>query len=306
MQGEVMKSQNQVVGKGLAVIMVTAALFLGVGCAKKSDGFASDTNTGGSGDTTNNAPPAVVVPRDTDGPRGAEFAAGATAALTPVDSNNARLTEYVATHPLNAPTDLRISVKLQEIATNQYGGDVYISYYDNGQYYTGHFNTDSQQNPGSGTVYPNYYHAFYNNWFTWNGAPAFHGFFSDSYGAIMLVVDKAIDQGDGLGAAEVSGSIWFKNYPNNQAYPNQQNIPCWYITAGPYDCRTLLVPGGWETDGKLDPVSALIPTQSKYYTPKSTHPYQPEEPARGWRKLGTFTGLNKAKAFQPLVVDSAE
>lgn len=300
-----MKSQNQMVGKGFAVIMVTAALFLGVGCAKKSDGFASDTNTDAAPATpTDNAPPAVVVPRDTDGPRGAGFAAGATAALDNVDT--ARLTEYVATHPLNAPSDVRISVKLQEVATNQYGGDVYISYYDNGQYYTGHFTTGDGKNPSSGTVYPGWNHAFYNNWFTWNGAPAFHGFFADSYGAVMLVIDKVLDQNDGLGSGEVSGSIWFRNYPNNQAYPNPQNIPCWYITAGPYDCRTLLVPGGYSTDGRIDPVSALLPTQSKYYTPKSTHPYQPETPARGWKKLGTFTGLNKAKAFEPMVTDAAE
>jgi len=292
-----MKSQNQVVRKGLAVTMLTVALVLGVGCAKKSDGFASDTETAAT-PPVDNAPPVVATPRDTDGPRGSGFASGATAALENVSIS--RLTEYVATHPVNEPTDLRISVKLKEVAANQYGGDVYISYLDNGQYYTGHFNTGEGANPGSGTRFPNWKHAFYNNWFTFNGSPVFHGFFADSYGAIMVVIDKVIDQGDGAGAAELAGSIWFKNYPNNQAYPNPQGIPCWYITAGPYDCRTLLVPGGWETDGQLDPISALIPTQSKYYTPKSTHPYQPEEAARGWRKLGTFTGLNKDKAFEPL------
>jgi hypothetical protein len=195
-------------------------------------------------------------------------------------------------------------VKLQESSYNQYSGDVYISYLDNGQYYTGHFNTDEDSNPGSGTVFPNWGHAFYNNWFTWQGKPVFHGFFSDSYGAIMLVVDSVIDQGDGSGASEVAGSIWYKNYPNNQAQPNPQNIPCWYITAGPYDCRTLLVKGGWQDDGMIDPVSALLPTQSLYYTPTSSHPYQPAEPARGWKKLGTFTGLNKAKAFAPMATDT--
>lgn len=290
-----MKSQNQMVRKGIAVTALTAALFLGVGCAKKSDGFSSDTNTPGGGN--NNAPPVVNTPRDTDGPRGSGFAAGATAALQMTSLE--RLTAYVATHPLNAPTDLRISVKLKESAYNQYSGDVYISYQDNGQYYTGHFNTDDGANPSSGTVYPNWNHAFYNNWFMWQGKPVFHGFFSDSYGAIMLVIDQVIDQGDGSGSSELAGSIWFKNYPNNQALPNPQNIPCWYITAGPYDCRTLLVSGNG-SDGRLDPISALVPTQSLYYTSKSTHPYQPEEPARGWRKLGTFSGLNKAKAFEPM------
>ncbi len=293
-----MKSQNQMVRKGVVLSLLTAALFLGVGCAKKSDGFSSDTTT----NTNTNTTPTVDTPRDTDGPRGADFAAGATATLDNVSLS--RLTEYVATHPLNNPTDLRISVKLQEVATNQYGGTVYISYYDNGQYYTGTFSTGEGQNPSSGTVYPNWKHAFYNNWFTWAGKPAFHGFFADSYGAVMLVIDNVIDQGDGAGASELSGSIWFKNFPNTQAYPNPQGIPCWYITSGPYDCRTLLVSGGYKTDGKIDPVSALIPTQSLYYTPTSTHPYQEAAPARGWRKLGTFTGLNKAKAFTGMTVDS--
>jgi hypothetical protein len=190
-------------------------------------------------------------------------------------------------------------VKLKEISTdaNQYAGTVFISYFDNGRYYTAEFTTNDQNNPGSGTQFPGWNHAFYNNWFTWQGKPVFHGFFADSYGAIMLVIDDMIDLGDGGGAAQLSGSIWFKNYPNNQAQPNPQSIPCWYITAGPYDCRTLLVPGGWGSDGIIGPVSALTPDQSKYWTSRSSHPYHEEDPRRGWRKLGSFTKLDKAKAF---------
>lgn len=297
-----MKSQNLKVGKGIAVTMVTLALFFGVGCAKKSDGF--DSSTAETPATpTDSTPVAPTTPRDSDGPRGSDFAAGATAALDNVTI--ARLTEYVATHPVNDPKDLRISVKLQEVEYNQYAGDVYISYYDNGQYYTGHFTADDERNPSSGTKYPNYHHAFYNNWFTYGGKPVFHGFYSDSYGAVMLVIDNVIDQGDGAGSAELSGSIWFKNYPNNQALPNPQSIPCWYITSGPYDCRTFLQAGN-DGDGNLNPISALIPTQSQWYTPTSSHPYQPAEPARGWRKLGTFTGLNKTKAFLPMETEATE
>ncbi len=291
-----MTTQQQLKKKGLAISLLAASLMLSVACAKKSDGGGSSTP---DGTTTSPTTPGTPTVRDVDGPRGAGFAAGATAALQ-IDSM-AALTSYVATHPVNNPQDIRISVKLHDAGTNQYAGDIYISYYDNGQYYTGHFVTDDGQNPtgntaSSGTIYPGAKHAAYNNWFTWNGAAAFHGFYQDSYGAIMLIVDQAIDQGDGSGASEVSGSIWFKNFANSQAMANPQSIPCWFITQGPYDCRTFLVNNGKDY-GNINQTTALYPTQSQWYTSRSTHPYIPEEPARGWRRLGTFSGLNKGKAF---------
>ena len=288
-----MKTQSGLMQKGL-MASLAASLFLSVGCAKKGDGFSAESVTP--------AEPAVVsptTPRDTDGPRGAAFANGATAALT-IDSL-AALNTYVATHPVNNPTDVRISVKLKQVETNMYAGDIYISYYDNGQYYTGHFNASEGQNPTgntatSGTLYPGAKHAHYNNWFNWGGKPVFHGFFQDQYGAIMLIIDESVDLGDGSGAVDVGGSIWFKNFANAQAQYNPQGIPCWYILTGPYDCRTLLV-SGRNGDGDISSGSALYPTQSQFYTTKKRNPYIPEEPARGWRRLGTFSGLNKAKAF---------
>lgn len=287
-----MKTQNPRTQKGMALSFLAALVVLSVGCAKKSDGG------GGSSDPVPTTPSTTgntgTGGSDTDAARGSGFAAGATTALT-VDSA-AALTSYVGTHPVNSPKDTRISVKLLDDGSNRYSGDVYISYYDNGQYYTGHFTAQDVQNPSSGTNYPNWKQTAYNNWFSYSGGTRFHGFFQDSYGAVMLVVDSALNQNDGAGAAEVSGSIWFKNYPNSQAMPNNNNIPCWFISMGPYDCRTLLVPGDGEY-GIINQTSALYPTQSKFYTTKSTNPYIPEEPARGWRRLGTFSGLNRAKAF---------
>lgn len=292
-----MKSQNLKWRKLLAASLAAGALLGGIGCAKKGDGFSASTPTDSTTSTAdeNNAP--GVETRDVDGPRGSAFSAGATAFLSGTDL--ATLTSYVAIHPLNSPTDLKISVKLKEIATdaNQYAGTVFISYYDNGRYYTAEFTTDDLKNPDSGTLFPGWNHAFYNNWYSLNGKAVFHGFFQDSYGAVMLVIDDAIDQGDGAGATLVSGSVWFKNYPSNQAQINPQGIPCWFITAGPYDCRTLLVSGGWQGDGVVSSTSALTPDLSKYWTSRSTHPYHEEDPRRGWRKLGTFSNLNKAKAF---------
>lgn len=288
-----MKAQTRLMQKGL-IVSLAVSLLLSVGCAKKSDGFSAESITPGQ--------PAAVgpeTPRDTDGPRGTEFANGATAALQ-IDSLEA-LNTYAATHPVNNPQDVRISVKLKDVGSNMYAGDIYISYYDNGQYYTGHFAAGEGQNPSggtaaSGTLYPGAKHAHYNNWFSWGGKPVFHGFFQDQYGAIMLIIDESIDLGDGSGAMDVGGSIWFKNFANAQAQPNPQSIPCWYILTGPYDCRTLLI-DGMNGDGTISSGSALYPPQSKFYTSKKRNPYIPEEPARGWRRLGTFSGLNKSKAF---------
>jgi hypothetical protein len=288
-----MKTQNRLSHRG-SVLLLTAMLALTVGCAKKNDGDGG----GGGGEAS---PPAAVTPdapRDTDGSRGTDFADGATAALK-IDSL-AALSAYSVTHPVNNPQDLRISVKLKDIGSNQWAGTVLVSYYDNNQYYTGRFVTGEGNTPGSGTSFPNVKHAYYNNWFSFNGKPVFHGFYQDSYGAILFIVDQSLDQGDGSGASEVGGSIWFKNYAvTNTAYiprPDLNSIPCWFITLASYDCRTFLINDGSKY-GSLHPTTALYPTDSQFYTSRSTNPYIPEEPARGWRRLGTFSGLNKAKAF---------
>jgi hypothetical protein len=283
-------------------LLITLAL-LGQGCGSKGGGFqAEDAPV----DTTNLTP---NTPRETDGDRGSDFAAGATAAL---DVDMTMLAEYAVTHPLNYPTDIKLSVKLAPTASgvNAYAGQVSVSYYDNGQYYTGRFFAKNTTNVGS--RYNGWNQAYYNNWLIQTdpnspsfGKLVFHGFFEDQYGAIMLVIDDAIDQGDGLGAQEVTGSIWFKNHPNTQFARVNPSVPCWFVEVGPYDCRTLLVSGnkidwnnGKKVDvGRIDSSSAFLPTDSKFYTGTETNAYAIREPARGWKKLGTFSGLNKLKAF---------
>lgn len=148
-------------------------------------------------------------------------------------------------------------------------------------------------------MYPGWHHGTYNNWFVRNGKNVFHGFFQDDYGAVMIIVDDSVDQGDGSGATEVSGSIWFKNYPNTsytQGVQPLSTVPCWFRTTGPYDCRTFLVSGNYG-DGNISSTSALYPTESQYIQPTSLNAYAVQTPARGWTRLGTFTGLNKVKAF---------
>lgn len=184
----------------------------------------------------------------------------------------AEMNSFVMLHPLNAPYNYRLTVDLQDIGSGRYAGSVKVGYYDNGQYFEGVFESGSGYNQVS-------YHnldvgkseAEFNQWFMYGGKRVFHGFFQDAYGAVMLVIDDGIDLGDGGGLTMVSGSIWYKNFTTSYAYQSPEK--CWFIRIGPYDCRTFVGPGD------------VINTTSALY------------PGNGYRKLGTFTGLDKPRAF---------
>jgi hypothetical protein len=272
--------------KTVAFVVLLAGL--ASGCAKeKSGGTVAQvpspmTTLGGGGFSPE-------APRDTDLARGTEWQSGAITNLN-IDSVQA-LDYYAVTHVVNNPTDVKISVKLYDVGGNQYAGHVMVSYIDNNQFRTAKFITGNQTVArGTSHGHDGKNHAVYNKWFTWGGQNVFHGFYEDQYGALMIIVDRTIDQGDGGGANEVGGSIWFKNH-NISPAPRGQ-IPCWFIELGPYDCRTFLI-----NREDLVTTSALYPSQSLYFTPRSINPFVLEEPARGWRRLGTFNGLNRSRAF---------
>jgi hypothetical protein len=150
---------------------------------------------------------------------------------------------------------------------------------------------------GSSKNVQNLNHAAYNRWFSYGGQTVFHGFYADPYGAIMLVITGGLDLGDGNGISSLNGEIWFKNYYSSAAaynYPNPNGTPCWFLSLGQYECRTFLVNGD-SGYGNLVTTSALTPDQSQYTQNKNI--YVPATPARGWQKLGTFTGLNRIQGF---------
>ena len=250
--------------------LLAVMLVLGVACAKKGGDDSPPAAGGGTTTTT------TSEERDKDTPRGAEWNEGATAPFV-YESLNA-LNNYAISHAVNAPTDMRISVKTSNVGSGRYAGRVMISYYDNSQYHTASFTMEDQIIPkgiSDGHTGKNY--AEYNKWFTYKGKKVFHGFFADLYGAVMLIVTDSVDQGDGV-SSEYKGDIWFKNFSVSRA--SQGGIPCQFIELGPYDCRTFL------TDSEtLDTTSALKPSQSVY------------DGARGWQKLGTFSGLKPDTAF---------
>jgi hypothetical protein len=237
-----------------------------VGCSKKSSsGETATTPT----DTTE-TPAGGLTPPGGSGGSGSSSTATNEAVFSPVSFSE--MNSYVAIRPLNAPSDYKVVVDLQADAEGRYYGSVRIKYKDNGNQYEGVFNSGSGINsklPYSNSNYLKEY--VYNVWFDLNNQRVFSGFFQDQYGSVVLVIDgsSAVNQGDGQGGERLlSGQIWYKNFPYTQAVQGPER-KCWYITLGPYQCGS-------------SPVfykNALTPSDT-------------------YRKLGTFTGLSKNKAFK--------
>jgi hypothetical protein len=253
------------------ILPILALALLGVGC--------SSGKTENKTEETAAVPTDVYVPGDGDvvtppGSGGGSNTAANSVVFTPVSF--VEMNNYVATHPLNAPSDIRVTVENRNDGTNRFYGTVKISYMDNGYRYEGVFESGSDVNPYIKYSESNNLKEYaYNIWFnnpTNASQKVFTGFYQDTYGAIVLVVDgtQTINQGDGQGGEQtLTGSIWYKNFPTvtNVQGPLRK---CWYITLGPYDCRS-------------NPViykNGIYPTDT-------------------YRKLGTFTGLSKSKAFLP-------
>lgn len=99
-----------------------------------------------------------------------------------------------------------------------------------------------------------------------NGKTVFSAVFQDSLGALVIVIDNSLNQGDGQGTGTLSGSIYYKNFPQSHAAQSPYR-KCWFLT-GLYSCRA----------------SAVTDKTSLY-------------PGDGFIKLGTFSGLSKSMAF---------
>lgn len=189
---------------------------------------------------------------------------GGTASFVP--ESNEEFNLWVASHPVD-PKEIFINVNLKEVPTRgTYAGEIKIHYKHSTQNY------EATLKSGTKTYDGNDYFK-YNYWFNYQNKKVFSGFFEDLYGSIVLVVDQDLDLGDGGGASEIGGSVWYKNFKKSfAAYDAGASwsvvLPCWFRTIGPYDCRSFTV---------MDK-SALIPNNA-------------------YIKLGTFTNMNKLKAF---------
>ena len=194
--------------------------------------------------------------------------------------------------------NMRIYVDMEKAGAGAYyEGSVTLSY------------NDSERN----VPYTQFYsgendNARYNIWFRKNGKIAFHGFFQENEGSLILVVDRQTrvlqnpddsnsDNPDNLRG----GSIWIMMFRTtfrgttscsnrSQSYISEYNrslspfeerlpllselsVKCWFKTLGPYDCRT------WRSGDSVDPFKAIEPDDNCY------------------AKLGDFEGLDIPEAF---------
>lgn len=237
---------------------LAALALLASGCAKESKNNNVNNGNiiapGGAG----------VVPA----PIGAGTSTSSTG-ITFVPVSLAEMNTYVATRPLNYPTDFRIALNLQDNGQGRYSGDVRISYTDVGRRYEGVFTAENSLNVNlSGLRDSGVNDSTYNYWFMMGSNKVFSGFFEDDIGSIVLIIDNVVDQGDGQGGSSVSGQVWYRNFAQSLA-PKSPYRSCWFITSGPYNCRS----------NHVIQKSALYPTDS-------------------YRKLGSFSGYVKANAFQ--------
>lgn len=265
----------------IAALLMVLGLSL-LGCAKSKSDLS-----GSSLDPKVETPEGVTEPgreeTPTDGGALSEFKHGSTVEFVP--ESIAVMSQY-AMRSLDEPTNIKINVVLDNFGDGPYqnsygkvlsgaiGGYVKIAYDDGGERVVGKFSAGDHADD-----------ATYNRWFEHNGKEVFHGFFEDAFGSVVLVIDEVLDLGDGGNQNLVSGSVWFKNHRDTNA-PNPSNgcLPgfgcpntrCWFVKDGPYECRAFVV-GGYPNDE--------ICTNSRLY------------PNNGYRKLGEFSGLDRAKAF---------
>lgn len=249
----------------MLILILAGWALLGVGCGKKMHADTAPVAT--PPPVVNPTFPVEAPPGQGPGTPGDNWSYGDTVTFKP-DSLEIFNT-YVATHPLNNPTNVKLNVNLVDVGEGRFGGQVKIAYDDVGQHYEGYFAAGTGKNEKYTSYGTNrdvgHYHAHYNFWF--NGGSNFSGYFQDAYGAIVLVIDNVVNQGDAQGATYVSGSVWFLNFTQSLA-PQGSERYCWFIYDGPYECRSKTV---------MDKSSAY--------------------PSNGYRRLGTFTGLSRSKAF---------
>lgn len=260
------------------LVMISVAAFT-IGCGKKE-------SNSGAGIVYPNGGPYIPPPTSTPGPGGnpgyydgINWEYGGSANLT---VTAASLSAYLGYNVSNA-SNIRINLNLQHkpgVASastyhstkgevfNGYGGVVTIGFEVGSNKFEDRFS--SLVNP-NGMVKTDAENNKYNKWRLVDGK--WRGFFQDYYGAIVVIIDQVLDYGDGS-APMVSGEVWFKNHPQGINLGPLSPTSCWFVTTGPYDCRT------WKSGTKVDvESSSLYPTGD------------------GYTKLGRFNNLDGHKGF---------
>lgn len=260
------------------ILVALMGLLFGAGCASENSSVA-DPSIPGCVDVSCAYPGTPEPPRSSSS---GGYYTGSTATLQANLSALARM--FFNSNP-NSPTDIRINIDL-----NRSVDSVVVSFVDGGRVIEGAFGTvhPCAVNPQLaqqmmymfGVPCSGHSNNSHNGWVNQGGQLIWKGFFQDEYGAIVLVIDNNVTQGDGQPANILGGSIWFQNF--NRYYPNNPiqgpKKMCWEISLGPYDCRTFL------SGGKVSMTSSYYPTNRG---PDANVNYE---------KLGDFTGIIRNEA----------
>lgn len=226
------------------IALTTLTVALATGCSKSTsnkDAAASPQST----------IPIIVDPNfpvGGDG-TGVTYSNGSTSTFKPVSL--AMMNEYVYTRPLNNPTNYKININLTTPGAGIYGGEVSISYVDNGITYNGIFKSGLGKNASYTGMYDNgKWESEYNFWFRFNNTTNFSGYFEDEFGAIVIVLEPQSPTGGGNDAEPVTttkykGKVYFKNFLDKDGKPvfgpHSPYRACWFTYQGPYDCRSNIV-----------------------------------------------------------------
>lgn len=177
-----------------------------------------------------------------------------------------RMSQYTG-RTMHNPQNIRINVNLVKTGS-AYGGVITVSYKDNGYLEEGYFTSGSSEKEVQ-----------YNIWQHKDGKFAYHGFFEDFLGGVILVIDEWIDLGDGKNADnQIGGRLYFKNFNITSYTAPHPPTRCWFVSLGPYDCRA------WKTNRGVDTTRAINPDSD-------------------YLELGSFTGMNLGEAFNNDVED---
>lgn len=284
-------------GRIIYTLLLVLAI-AGTGCSSKKSGSGGGGNPGGVKFTGDDTVPPMTEPDDI-------IASGGEVIDLTITSKGA-LDAYVGGWTTNNPTEVKLIVNLTKQAEYTksnggvdygFGGYVSIQFKDGSSTYKDSFSSLwlgesncgwlGDCNKSGGNAENHKYNLLSVDYPETVGSLGFHGFFEDVRaqrlmaplygqtifgGALILVIDSMNDAGDGQGPTSANGSVWFKNY--TARYP-QGPLPltnCWFISDGPYDCRS------WPSNGGVNTKLSIYPTN-------------------GYTKLGTFTGLDIQAAF---------
>jgi hypothetical protein len=250
----------------IRILAILALTLFTLGCDDGKGGSGSRGNnptpTPGTGQPPVTEPDPVVTP-----------VGGAVVSL--INVNPAVLAQFSGNTAIENqnPQDIKLTLNLQKFGTYSKGNGGFD--YGFGGYASVKFktvitnpytNTTTTQNyedkfeslvDDNGTVKSNSENHKYNLLSTdypeLNGNFGYHGFFEDRYGAIIVVIDAVNDAGDGEGPTGGNGSVWFKNHPRE--YAPLSPTSCWFVSLGPYDCRTWKSGNGVNTKQSIYPES---------------------------------------------------